>query len=103
MPARTERGTPHHPAFTLAQLNVIVTWDGTRPYGLCARIAADHPDFLEVAEIFQGQPPRLRYLMHPTVQGTVMLSRPSGGEWELPTVERALTRLLTLEETGGPP
>ncbi len=100
MPATTDRSVPDRPAFTLAQLNVIATWDGIRPFGLCARIVADHPDFLEVAEISQGQPPRLRYLMHPTGDGTVMLSRLSGGEWELPTVERALTRLLILEETG---
>lgn len=103
MPARTERSAPDHPAFTLAQLSIIVTWDGIRPYGLCARIVADHPDFLEVAEIVQGQPPRLRYLMHPTRHGTVLLSRSSGGEWELPSVERALTRLLMLEETDGQP
>ena len=103
MPARTERSAPDHPAFTLAQLSIIVSWDGIRPYGLCARIVADHPDFLEVAEIVQGQPPQLRYLMHPTRHGTVVLSRSSGGEWELPSVERALTRLLMLEETDGQP
>lgn len=102
MPARTDRSAPDYPAFTLAQLQVIVAWDGIRPYGLSARIVADHPDFLEVAEVSQGQPPRLRYVVHPTLQGTVMLSRSTGGEWELPTVERALTRLLMLEETEGP-
>lgn len=103
MPSRTERGPPGHPAFTLAQLDVIATWDGTRPFGLRARIVADHPEFLELAEIVQGQPARLRYLMHPTGHGTVVLSRRSGGEWELPTIERALTRLLMLEETEGQP
>lgn len=103
MPARTEQGPPDHPAFTLPQLDLITTWDGTCPFGLCARIVADHPDFLEIVEILQGQPPRLRYLMHPTGHGTVMLSRLSGGEWELPTVERALTRLLMLEEADRQP
>ena len=34
MPARTERGLPDHPAFTLAQLDVITSWDGIRPFGL---------------------------------------------------------------------
>ena len=102
MPARTDQSVPDHPAFTLAQLQVIIAWDGIRPYGLCARIVTDHPEFLEAAEIVQGQPPQMRYLLHPTRQGTVMLSRASGGEWELPTVERALTRLLMMEETGGP-
>ena len=102
MPARTDRSAPDHPAFTLAQLQILIAWDGIRPYGLCARIVADHPDFLEVAEIVQGQPPRLRYLVHPTGQGTVMLFRSSGGKWELPTVERALTRLLMLEDNEPP-
>ncbi len=39
--------------------------------------------------------------MHPTEQGTVVLSRQGGGEWELPSIERALTRLLVLEELSG--
>lgn len=101
MPAWTERRTPEHPAFTLAQLGVVVSWDGTRPFGLSAKIIADDPEFLELAEIFQGNPPQLRYRIRPTEQGTVVLSRQGGGEWELPSIECALTRLLMLEELSG--
>ncbi len=102
MSARTGRSTPDCPAFTLAQHAAIATWSGARPFGLRARVVADHPDFLEVAEVSQCEPPQLRYVMHPTDSGTVVLSRASGGEWELPTIERALTRLLMLEECNGP-
>lgn len=102
MSARTSRCTPDHPAFTLAQHAAIATWGGARPFGLRARVIADHPDFLEVAEVSQCDPLRLRYVIHPTDSGTVVLSRSSGGEWELPTIERALTRLLMLEECIGP-
>ncbi len=100
MRARTNRSTPDYPAFTLAQHATIASWSGARPFGLRARVISDHPDFLEIAEISQCQPGRLRYMMHPTDCGTVVLSRLSGGEWELPTIERALTRLLMLEECG---
>lgn len=98
MPVQPIGNIPSCPAFTLAQHAAIATWSGARPFGLRARIIADHPDFLEIAEISQGQPLRLRYLMHPTDCGTVVLSRSSGGEWELPTIEWALTRMLMLEE-----
>ena len=102
MPARAGCSTPDYPAFTLAQHAAIATWSGARPFGLQARVIADDPDFLELAEVSQCAPQRLRYVIHPTDSGTVVLSRASGGEWELPTIERALTRLSMLEECSGP-
>ncbi len=102
MSARSRRSTPEYPAFTLAQHAAIATWSGARPFGLHARVVADHPDFLEVAEVSHSEPMLLRYVIHPTDSGTVVLSRSSGGEWELPSIERALTRLLMLEECNGP-
>lgn len=98
MPATTSRSAQDYPAFTLAQHAAIVGWSSARPFGLRAMIIADHPDFLEIAEISLCDPLRPRYLLHPTDFGTVVLSRASGGEWELPTIERALMRLLMLEE-----
>jgi hypothetical protein len=35
--------------------------------------------------------------MNPTDCGTVFLVRPSGGAWELGTLESALAKVLTLE------
>ncbi len=88
---------PRQPAFTLDQVATITKWSCSRPLGLRVRIVTHHQDFLEVAEIFLRHPPAVLYLMNPTDCGTVFLVRPSGGAWELDTLESALAKVLTLE------
>lgn len=100
MPATLD---PAQPAFTLAQLRAIVGWSAGRPFGLCSTIVTSHPQFLELIEVFAGDPLNVRYLLHPTESGAVVLTRAEGGVWELPTIERALTRLLMLEECRTAP
>jgi len=53
--------------------------------------------FPEVAVLFRHDPEDVRYLMHPTSQGTVILVRASGGKWALPTIETAMAKVLALE------
>ncbi len=86
------------PAFTRAQSFAIITWRAAGYLGLRARIVTHHPDFLEVAELFQSFPPAVRYLINPTDCGTVFMVRAAGGAWELATVERALAKVLKLEQ-----
>lgn len=95
-----ERALAHsvQPAFTHAQSFTITTWKAAGYLGLRARILTHHPDFLGVAELFQKFPPTVRYLINPTDCGTVFMVRASGGAWELATVERALAKVLKLEQ-----
>ena len=90
-------GEPH-PAFTLDQLAVLSLWSVASPMRLVARIVTDHEHFPEVAVLSQGRSLQVRYLMNPTSRGTVVVVRPAGGKWELPTVETALAKVLLLEQ-----
>ena len=87
------------PAFTLDQVASITKWSCSRPLGLRVRLVTHLQDFLEVAEVFRRHPAAVLYLMNPTDCGTVFLVRPLGGAWELATLELALAKVLTLEET----
>ena len=66
--------------------------------GLVVKIATDHEHFPEVALLSQGESPQARYLMSPTNRGTVIMVRPTGGNWELPSVETALAKVVLLEQ-----
>ena len=87
-----------HPAFTLDQLAILSLWSVASPMELVVRIATDHEHFPEVAVLSQGERPQARYLMNPTSRGTVVVVRPAGGKWELPTVKTALVKVLVLEQ-----
>ena len=93
---------PIQPAFTLDQRNAITAWSYRRPHGRRVRIVTRHPDFLEMAEIFQRHPPAVLYLMNPTDRGTVFLARASGGAWEMEAVEPALAQVLPLAAVSWP-
>jgi len=89
------------PSFTLEQATALVTWSLIRSCGLAIRIAKDHKCFPEVAMLFRHDPEDVRYLMNPTSYGTVILVESLGGKWELPTVEAALAKVLTLEKRAA--
>ena len=97
MSATFSRLVPRQPAFTLDQTSVITRWSCSHPLGLRIRIVTHHQDFLEVAEVFLRYPATVLYLMNPTDRGTVFVVRPSGGAWELDTLEAALAKVLALE------
>jgi len=69
--------------------------------GLVVRIATDHDRFPEVAVLSQGERSQARYLMNPTSRGTVVMVRPAGGKWELPTIKTALAKVLLLEQRSA--
>jgi hypothetical protein len=87
-----------YPAFTLDQLATLSLWSVASPMGLVVRIATDHEHFPEVAVLSRGENPQARYLMNPTSRGTVVMVRPAGGKWELPSVKTALAKVLVLEQ-----
>ena len=87
-----------YPAFTLDQLGALSLWSVANPLGLVVRIVTDHEHFPEVAVLSQGESPQARYLMNPTSRGTVVMVRPAGGKWELPSVKAALAKVLLLEQ-----
>ena len=87
-----------HPAFTLDQLAVLSLWSVASPTRLVVRIATDHERLPEVAVLSQGDRLQVRYLISPTSHGTVVVVRPAGGKWELPTVKTALAKVLLLEQ-----
>ena len=86
------------PAFTLDQLAALSLWSVAGPMGLIVRIITDHEHFPEVAVLSRGENPQARYLMNPTSRGTVVMVRPAGGKWELPSVKTALAKVLVLEQ-----
>ncbi len=94
------------PPFTLEQVTSLATWSLMRSAGLGVRIARDHGRFPEVVMLFRHDPEDVRhdpedvrYLMNPTSRGTVVLVRPSGGKWALPTIETVLAKVLALEKS----
>ncbi len=89
------------PLFTLEQVTSLSTWNILRPTGLGVRIAKDHERFPEVAMLFRHDPEDVRYFMHPTSRGTVVLVRWSDGKWALPTIEAALAKVLELERSNA--
>lgn len=85
------------PAFSLSQLETLVAWGAAHPDGFRANIAPDYKNFLEVAEVYGRDPGDILYLLSPTEGGTIILAAVPNGEWELPTVEAALAKVLELE------
>ncbi len=89
-----------HPAFTLTQLATLMTWSTAHPSGLRTSVAPCPAGFLEVVEVYQHDSRDVRYVLNPTKAETIVLAGASGDEWELPTVEAAVTKLLELEGWG---
>ena len=85
-------------SFNLDQLNALSMWGVIRPVGLSVRIATDHDYFPEVAMLYQSDRYDMRYLIYPKDQGQVVLVQLRGEKWEMPTLETALAKVVSLEQ-----
>ena len=90
--------TSLYPSFTLNQLNTLSVWGVVRPVGLSVRIATDHDFFPEVAMLYQRDRYDMRYLVYPKDQRQVVLIQLRGDKWEMPTLETALSKVVSLEQ-----
>ncbi len=88
---------PIHPAYAPIQPDVAATSSISRSMGLCASIVTNHPDVLQLAEIFQCHAPAMRYVRSPTTCRPRPRARLSAGAPKLRTVGTALATVLTLE------
>ena len=84
--------------FSLAQLETILAWDAARPRGFGVRIMTDHEDCPEMAEVYKHAKMSPLWFLNATQAGTTLMTKASGSEEELDTVEEALARVLDLEK-----
>ena len=83
--------------FSLRQMAVIMAWDIAQPQGFDARIMTDHEDYPELAELYTHDRMSPLWFLNATLAGTVVITKASGAEQEVGTVEEALARVLELE------
>lgn len=83
--------------FSLAQLEAVMAWAAAQPQGFGLRIMADHEDYPELAELYKHDRMSPLWFLHATQAGTVVLTKASGADEELGTVEEALARVLELD------
>ena len=86
------------PAFTVGQLEALLTWSAGWPRGFRHVLAQGYDESIEVAEVTQREASDHLYRVRPTMNGRVELEVRHGGElWEMDTIEEALAALLTIE------
>ncbi len=83
--------------FSLAQLETIMAWDAARPGGFGVRIMTDHEDCPEMAEVYKHDRMSPLWFLNATEAGTMLMTKASGANEELGTIEDALARVLELE------
>ncbi len=84
--------------FSLSQLKAIVAWGAAQPQGFNVRIMTDHEDYPELAELFKRDRMSPLWFLNATHAGTAVITKASGADQELGTVELALARVLELEQ-----
>lgn len=82
--------------FSLPQAKAIMAWGAARPQGFSVRIMTDHEDYPELAEFYKHDRMSPLWFLHATRTGTAVITKASGAEQELGTVEEALARVLEL-------
>ena len=83
--------------FSLAQLQTLLAWGADRPYGFALRIMTDHEDYPELAEVYRHDRMSPLWFLNATEAGTAVITKASGADQELGTIEEALARVLELE------
>ncbi len=83
--------------FSLLQLETIMAWGAARPQGFGLRIMSDHEDYPELAELYKHDRMSPLWFLNATQAGTAVITKASGAEQELGTVEEALARVLELD------
>jgi hypothetical protein len=93
---------PDATCFSLPQLETIMAWGAARPQGFGIRIMTDHEDYPELAEFYKHDRMSPLWFLNATQAGTAVITRASGADQELGTVEEALARVLELELASSP-
>ena len=88
---------PDATCFSLPQLETIMAWSTARPQGFGIRIMTDHEDYPELAELYRHDRMSPLWFLNATQAGTAVITKASGADQELGTVEEALARVLELE------
>ena len=91
---------PIDPAFAAVQSDVIATSGTSCPKGFCASDAANHPDVLRLAAIFQFHAPAVPSIRSPTTRGPKPQARSSAGAPELRSIGTAQATVPTLAATS---
>lgn len=84
--------------FSLGQLEAILAWDAARPRGFGVRVMTDHEDCPEMAEVYKHDKMSPLWFLNATQAGTTLMTKASGRNEEVGTVEEALARVLELEK-----
>ncbi len=92
---------PDATSFSLPQLETILAWDATRPQGFGIRIMTDHEDYPELAELYKHDKMSPLWFINATQAGTAVITKASGANQEVGTVEQALARVLELESQAS--
>ncbi len=74
-----------------------MAWGAARPQGFSVRIMTDHEDYPELAELYTHDRMSPLWFLNATEAGTAVITKASGADQELGTVEEALARVLELE------
>ena len=88
---------PDAACFFFPQLAAIMAWGAARPQGFGVCIMTDHEDYPELAEFYTHDRMSSLWFMNATLAGTVVITKASGAEQEVGTVEEALARVLELQ------
>lgn len=89
--------TSFYPSFKLDQLDTLSVWGAMRPVGLGIKVVTNHDYRPEVAMLYQPGCYDPQYIIYPKVRWRVVLVQLRGDKWELPTLERALSKVISLE------
>lgn len=84
-------------SFSLAQIETIRAWGAAQPQGFSVRIMTDHEDYPELTELYKHDRMSPLWFLNVTQGGTAVITKASGAEQEIATVEEALARVLELE------
>jgi len=83
--------------FSFPQLETIMAWSASQPRGFGVRIMTDHEDYPELAELYKHDRMSPLWFLNATQAGTAVITKASGADCELDTVEAALAQVLELD------
>lgn len=90
-----------YPLFKPDQLNTLSIWGAMRPVGLGIRIATDYDYFPQAAMLYRRDRQDVRYIICPEYQRRVVLIQSEGEKWEMPTLETALGKVVSMEQRNA--
>ena len=92
---------PDATCFSLSQLETVLAWSAARLQGFTVRIMTDHEDYPELAEFYKHDRMSPLWFLNATQAGTAVITKASGADEELGTIEEALARILVLDRLAS--